>query len=44
MMSRAVLMILAVALFLSEAGIAQEKQVPAKFKRRRFLRRVRGAD
>ena len=32
MMSRAVLMILAVALFLSEAGIAQEKQVPAKFK------------
>ena len=32
MIARAVLVILAVALFLSEAGIAQEKQVPAKFK------------
>ena len=32
MKSRAVLMILGVSLFLSEAGVAQEKQVSAKFK------------
>jgi Alpha/beta hydrolase domain len=32
MRSRAVLMILGVSLFLSEAGVAQEKQVSAKFK------------